>query len=119
MEVDEGFRQPQGGVLKRLPGCVGVGDAGQQPLEGTGSTQPLQITHQSQRAIGLASPAQGQTGVQLHPQLDGLRLLESPQLPTPDRLEPETLQAGGQTVGVVQHRWQDGEVGHGANARFF
>ena len=116
--MNESFWQAQGRFLERLTGRVGVGDAAQQPLDGPRAAQALQVTHQGQGAIPLATPTQGLTRFKLDPKLHRLGLLEPAQLPTPDGLKPETLETGGQEVGIAQHRWQDGEVGHGANARF-
>jgi hypothetical protein len=119
MNVEHGITEAGSGLIEGFAGRVGMGDAAEQALQRTGTAEPLQITHQGEGTISLAPPAKAEAITQAHLYLHGLHLVESLQLPASTGLKAEAGEAGSQAVGIAQHRWQDGEMGHGGNARFF
>ena len=95
--------------------CVAAGDAAQQLLQLLGAAEPLQVCHQGKGTIALAHPAQSLPASQAHLQqhLFGLAC-KTRNLSTPLGRELQGLQAGGKSLGIAQHGWQDGEVGQGS-----
>ena len=84
-----------------------------------GAAEALQVANEGQAAVRLTNPADLQTIRQLHPQAHGLLLAgeaneESGRL----RKQLEIGQRLGQNCLVPQHRWQDGEMGHGQSSAF-
>jgi len=80
--------------------------------------QALQIPHERQFAVALTPPTQVQIGADPHLNLHGLPLAgKAPKHSAPTGLESEIRKTGRQHLGVPQDGWQDGEVGHGTDAR--
>ncbi len=119
MDVELGTGQVGAGLIESLAGRVGAGDPTEQALQGLGSAQALQIADQGKGAIGLAPPTEAEIIGETNLQVDRLGLIETLDLSASLGLDAEACQAGGQAVGVAQHRGQDGEMGHGSDARFF
>ena len=107
------------GIRQSTAHGITAGDPPQELLQVLVVAQPLQVTHQSQGAIGLALPAQAMTGLTAHLKQHRLHLPGKPfKLPPPLGTQTKGLQAGRQHVGVVQHGGQDGEMGHGPMPAF-
>jgi len=100
-------------LIQGCTGCVAAGEVTQQPLQGQGRTEALQIRNQGQSSIGLVLPADGVTTLELHPQGDRLRFGSKARDHTaPLRPQTKGLKTGCQCCKIAQHGWQDGQVGH-------
>lgn len=83
------------------------------------AAQALEIANQGQRSIGLTPPADAANGWQLDQQIHGLKgTAEVRQGAAMHGLITEIDQRSSQDLRVTQDGGQDGEVGHGGNARF-
>ena len=112
--MDGGPLQLPARIAESLLGGVVAGEATQQGLKRTGAAQTLEIAHQGQGAIRLARPADAVALWELHLEHHLLAVVGKPaENPADLGLMAEGLQARRQQVGVTQHRWQDGKVGHG------
>lgn len=114
MQFDLGRGQGRiaGNLSQGRAGGIGAGETAQQTLHRGRPAEPLNIGHQGEAAIGLAPPAEAAIP-DADAQLDGLGFItESRHHPTPSGGETQLLETAGQTVGIAQHGWQDGEVGH-------
>lgn len=88
-------------------------------MEVAGAAQPLQIPHQGQGAVRMTLPAETLIRRQLHTQGDGDRLAcEADEFTAQNRNMAKIPERGGALVEIAQDRGQDGEMGHGADARF-
>ena len=100
-------------------GGVVAGDPADQLLNRTGAGQALQIAHEGEATVSLATPTDLQAFGQHHPQTDRFALgREALELTGGLRFQSEIPQRLGQHDLVPQHRWQDGEMGHGVPSAF-
>jgi phosphoribosylglycinamide formyltransferase-1 len=112
--VDVSAVEMAGGIPKGQLGGVVAGEAPEQGLQRAGAAEALQIPHQGQGAIGLAGPAHAQTLRQPHLQQHRLPFPgKALEIATPEGMVAKGFEACRQGVGIAQHRWQDGQVGHG------
>ena len=117
IQSEDGSWEGAGGGTQGLLGRVVAGEVPEQRLEGTVPAEPLKIADEGKAAISQTGPAEADSLWQPHLHDHGLLVTrEARQVTSPDRTMTQSLQAAGQQVGVVQHRWQDGEMGHGPMA---
>ena len=93
---------------------VDTGDAPQEVLQAMVPAQPLEISDQREGAITLTAPSNPKIRLQLQGHIH-LNRLPSKSLKglAGQRVQPQTAQACGQSLGVAQNGWQDGEMGQG------
>ena len=80
-----------------------------------GASDGLEIGHQNQLAIRLATPAEALTACQAHRSVDRLAIVGKPfQIAARLGVEAKIPQSVIKEVELTQDRWQDGEMGHEA-----
>lgn len=107
------------GLLQGEGGGITPGDPAQQVMHPGGVAESLEVAHKGQGTIRLLPPSQDQ--LPGHRDLQVHRFpfpCESRHNPAPAGLESQRLQTGRQQRGVAENGWQDGEMGHGPDARF-
>jgi len=118
-QADLGRREMALGIGEGAGGGIAAGDLGQQLLHIPAAAEALEVSHQSQRAIGLAAPADALVPCTAHLQQHRLPLPgEALEMPPPLGPQAERLQARRQHISVVQHGGQDREMGHGPMPAF-
>jgi phosphoribosylglycinamide formyltransferase 1 len=107
------------GCQQGLASGIAARDLAKQMLQRVGTSQPLQITHQGQAAIGLTTPAQPLALRQTNPQAHSLVVVcETLQFTGRQGSQPKIPQGLGQNADIAQDGWQDGEMGHGPSSGF-
>ena len=102
-----------------MAGGIAAGELTDQLLHRTGAGEALQISHQRQAAITLTGPAEPQALGQLNPQAHAAAFTgEAMQVACTERVQVEVAQDLRQHGFIAQHRWQDGEMGHGQSPSF-
>ena len=102
-----------------MAGGIAAGELPDQLLHRTGAGEALQISHQRQAAITLASPAQPEALGQLNPQAHATAFTgEAMQVASTQGVQAKVSQDLRQHGFIAQHRWQDGEMGHGQSPSF-
>ncbi len=102
-----------------MAGGVAAGELTEQGLHRTGAGQALQVADQGEGAITLARPTKPEPFRQMNTQINDLPFTrEAPHLATPQWLETQIPQDLGEHGFIAQHRWQDGEMGHGRPPSF-
>jgi len=99
-------------VLQRLAGGVGAAHLGQVTLAGAPQGGPLQVDDQLEGAVGGPSPAQLDAVIEAGPQQAGFLMAHHPQGTAPADPGAQAFEAGGEQLGIGQHRGQDGEMRH-------
>lgn len=90
-----------------------MGEVAQEPLQGQGRREALQICDQGQTAIVLTLPTNRVTAVELHAQHDRLGIRgKARHHAAMAGLQSHSLETGRQGIHIAQHGWQDGQVGH-------
>ena len=118
-DVDQGVAQVASGLLQGVTGRIFPRQPGEQGFQGAGPAQPLQIAHQGKGAIPIPAPTQGRVGIELKFHQHGPPITtEILEMGIPLGAVAHRTQTGLEQIGISEHRWQDGEMGHGLHDRF-
>jgi len=113
-DADQGVAQVPSGLVQGVSGRILPREPGQEGLQGAGTAQPLQIANQGKGSILVSAPAKGDASLELQLHQHGPPLTtEFLQVSIALGVVAHRTQTGLQQIGIAEHRWQDGEMGHG------
>jgi len=118
-DADQGVAQVPLGLSQGVTGRVLPREPGEQGLQGAATAQSLEIANQGKGAILVPAPAESHGSIELELQQHRPALTaEFLQVSMALGAEAHRTQTGLEQIRIAEHRWQDGEMGHGHHDRF-